>query len=137
MIERSDMSLFMVIPYFINVFPCVDRSVHVFNFFVNFLSLKCCRTSCALRIRVRSLKSVYLAHAFAYLSVWAMNTPYEDAWGTLPDKSGKFTILNGKSSRLSYSDVTNSLSTTSMLRSRYVAFWSFLLFSCFNSSSTG
>ena len=68
--------------------------------------------------RVRSMKCVYFAHSLTYRSVCAMNTPYDPSLGMLPDKSGKLTILKGKSSRLSYREVTISWFTTSSCRSR-------------------
>ena len=117
---RSDWILLMSWPYFIMIFPLMDPWTHLVSFLMRIFSLKCCFTSWCLRIWVRSIKSVYLTQARAYLNVWAMNTPYDPALGMFPDKSGKFTILNGKSLRLSYNDVTSSWFTTSMLRSRCV-----------------
>ena len=45
-IERSDMRWSMASPYFIRVFPCADRSIHVFNFCIHFLSLKTSLPTC-------------------------------------------------------------------------------------------
>ena len=72
-------------------------------------------------VRVRERKSLYFRHALAYLKAGAMNTPYDAAMGMLPFKSGNFTILNGKSSRLSCKVVSCSLSTMRISTTRYDA----------------
>jgi hypothetical protein len=106
--RRSDMMAWMCRPYLFNTTAFSDRSIHFWNLRSITVGSKCCRTSCFLSNRVRSMKCVYFAHALAYRSVCAMNTPYDPSLGMLPDKSGKLTILKGKSSRLSYREVTIS-----------------------------
>ena len=116
--RRSDVISRMWRPYLFNTTAFSDRVIQFCNLRSITFGSKCCCTSCFFSNRVRSMKCVYLAHALAYRSVCAMNTPYDPSLGMLPDKSGKLTILKGKSSRLSYKDVTISWFTTSSCRSR-------------------
>lgn len=106
--RRSDMMSRMWCPYFFSTAAFSDRSIHFWNSRSITFGSNCCCTSCHLSVSVRFMKCVYLAHASAYRSVCAINTPYDPSFGMFPDKSGKLAFLTGKSSRWSYSDVTIS-----------------------------
>ena len=135
MTVRSEMICFISWPNLFITAALSDLVCHLWSLRSRTLAWKICFMSCVLSIKVRVMKIVYFAHALAYRSVWAMNTPYDPSWGMLPERSGKLTILKGKSSRLSYKDVTISPFRTSSCRSKYDALLSFLLFSCVSSSS--
>ena len=110
---RSEMIFFIWWPNLSITAALSDLLCHLWSLRSRTLAWKFCFMSCVLSIKVRVMKSVYFAHALAYRSVWAMNTPYDPSWGMLPERSGKLTILKGKSSRLPYRDVTISPSRTS------------------------
>ena len=86
--RRSDMMSRVCRPYLSSTTAFSDRSIHFWNLRSITVGSKCCCTSCFLSNRVRSMKCVYFAHALAYRSVCAMNTPYDPSLGMLPDKPG-------------------------------------------------
>ena len=115
---RSEMIFFISWPNLSITAALSDLLCHLWSLRSRTLAWKFCFMSCVLSIKVRVMKSVYFAHALAYRSVWAMNTPCDPPSGMLPQRSGKLTILKGKSPRLSYRDVTISPFRTSSCRSK-------------------
>ena len=73
--RRSDTMSRVWRPYLFSTTAFSDRSIHFWNLRSITVGSKCCRTSCFFSNRVRSMKCVHLAHALAYRSVCAINTP--------------------------------------------------------------